>query len=69
MDVGAVVMSGLRPDDAVAAVRLARLKATRATDRVMPPDYDVDDVSIRVVNVIHSYVDFVNRRVWSRPPV
>ncbi len=69
MDVGAVVMSGLHPGDAVAAVRLARLKAERGLGRVTPPDYDVDDVSIRVVNVIHSYVDFVNRRVWSRPPV
>ena len=66
MDVGAVVMCGLERDPTVAAIHLARIKAERG-DRTVPPDYDVDDVSVRVVNAIHSYTNLVHRRVWARP--
>jgi UDP-N-acetylglucosamine 2-epimerase (non-hydrolysing) len=37
--------------------------------RRLPPDYDVDDVSTRVLRIILSYVDQVNRTVWYRSPL
>jgi UDP-N-acetylglucosamine 2-epimerase (non-hydrolysing) len=67
MDVGAVVMCSLTPDSATSAIRLARKKFEDGAPCAMPADYDVDDVSSRVANVIYSYVDFVNRRVWRCP--
>jgi UDP-N-acetylglucosamine 2-epimerase (non-hydrolysing) len=36
--------------------------------RRLPPDYDVDDVSTRVLRIILSYIDQVNRTVWHRSP-
>lgn len=36
--------------------------------RRLPPDYDVDDVSTRVLRIILSYIDQVNRTVWHRAP-
>jgi len=32
----------------------------------IPKDYDVEQVSWKIAKIIFSYVDFVNRKVWSK---
>ena len=67
MDQGTVVMCGIDPArvlDGVAAM-LARLKAPARRARIVP-DYDVDDVALKVVNAIQSYTDYVDRVVWRK---
>jgi UDP-N-acetylglucosamine 2-epimerase (non-hydrolysing) len=65
MDEAAVVMCGLKPDRVVAAVALVTAQAAdgapalRAVD-----DYAPDNVSLKVVRLILSYVDYVQRTVW-----
>lgn len=42
----------------------------RGPERRLTPlvrDYEVDNVSDKVVRIIMSYIDFVNRRVWNKP--
>jgi UDP-N-acetylglucosamine 2-epimerase (non-hydrolysing) len=67
MDEGTLVMSGLRPERVVQAITLVRdhLRPGGRAFRVVP-DYDVDNVSSKVVRIILSYVDYVNRTVWRK---
>ena len=68
MDAGTLIMSGLAKDRVLEAVRVATLQHER-NSRVMelPADYAVGQVSKRVLRVVMSYVDYVNRTVWSQP--
>jgi UDP-N-acetylglucosamine 2-epimerase (non-hydrolysing) len=67
MDEGTVIMSGTRAEGIREAVKAAteRFARTGRTWRVAP-DYDVDDVASKVVNVILGYTDYVNRTVWRK---
>jgi UDP-N-acetylglucosamine 2-epimerase (non-hydrolysing) len=65
MDVGTTVMCGLSPKRVLQAVELVRAqhKTSGRSFRIVP-DYEPDDVSRKVVRVIHSYRDYVMRTVW-----
>jgi UDP-N-acetylglucosamine 2-epimerase (non-hydrolysing) len=67
MDVGTVVMCGLRRDHVLDAIRVVTGQHDR-TRRVFPvvPDYEARPVSKQVVRVVLSYIDYVNRTVWRR---
>lgn len=64
MDVGTLVMCGLQPERVVAAVSAVTAQHEGGARFVMATDYDVDNVSRKVVRIILSYTDFVNRTVW-----
>jgi len=68
MDVGTLIMSGLKRDKVLNAVRVILSDHDR-NNRVVPPiqDYDVDLVSKKLVRIVHSYVDYVKKTVWSVP--
>ena len=68
MDVGTLVMSGLKRErvlDAVSLVTSQYSKTKRATEPVA--DYEAPAVSKQVARVVLSYVDYVNRTVWHKP--
>jgi UDP-N-acetylglucosamine 2-epimerase (non-hydrolysing) len=65
MDEGTLIMSDLLPERVVEAVRLVSDHGWRDGARFrVPPDYEADNVSRKVVRVIVSYVDYVRRTVW-----
>ncbi len=67
MDEGTVIMSGLKPIPVVRAVKAVTKDydpAKRLTRIVA--DYDVDNFSTKVVRIVLSYVDYVNRTVWKK---
>jgi UDP-N-acetylglucosamine 2-epimerase (non-hydrolysing) len=64
MDEGTVVMTGLTTDALLRAIELTCRDAE--APRRLPPDYAPDDVSRKVVRIILSYTDLVNRTVWSK---
>ena len=68
MDVGTVIMAGLKKERVLDAVRVVIAQHDR-TSRVIPPvgDYEATAVSKQLVRVVVSYVDYVNRTVWSKP--
>lgn len=68
MDVGTLIMSGLKKARVLDAVRVIIAQHDR-TRRVMQPvqDYEAGAVSKQVLRVVLSYVDYVNRTVWSKP--
>jgi UDP-N-acetylglucosamine 2-epimerase (non-hydrolysing) len=67
MDVGTLIMSGLRKERVLDAVRII-VSQHEKTKRVMQPvmDYEAGAVSKQVLRVVVSYVDYVNRTVWSK---
>ncbi|HCI14996.1 MAG TPA: UDP-N-acetylglucosamine 2-epimerase (non-hydrolyzing) [Gallionellaceae bacterium] len=68
MDVGTLIMSGLKKDSVLDAVRVIIAQHDKSK-RVMQPvqDYEAGPVSKQVLRVVLSYVDYVNRTVWSKP--
>ena len=67
MDVGAVVMAGLKPGRVIDAIRLATSipHAARLQD-MQVPDYRGRMLSTQIAVLISSYTDYVNRVVWHR---
>lgn len=67
MDQGTLIMSGLKKDSVLAAVRVITSQHQTGA-RVIPlvPDYEGGPVSLQVVRVVLSYTDYVNRTVWRK---
>lgn len=67
MDVGTLIMSGLKKDRVLDAIRVIVAQHNK-TKRVMKPvqDYESGPVSKQLLRVVMSYVDYVNRTVWSK---
>ncbi len=67
MDVGTLIMSGLKKERVLDAVRVIIAQHDK-TRRVMQPvqDYEAGAVSKQLLRIVLSYVDYVNRTVWSR---
>jgi UDP-N-acetylglucosamine 2-epimerase (non-hydrolysing) len=65
MDETTVIMSGLNKDRVIHAVDVATTHNSQDV-RVIKPvkDYEVDNVSKKVVRIILSYTDYINRTVW-----
>ena len=66
MDAGAVVMSGLQPERVLDSVRAVTGQAADGFRAQDVTDYAADSVSDKVVRLILSYTDYVNRTVWRR---
>lgn len=65
MDGGTLVMASLDPEHILDAIRCVTSEAgKRRAGRV--PDYEAEAVSSKVVRIVLSYIDYVNRVVWRR---
>lgn len=67
MDAGTLIMSGLKKDRVLDSVRVIISQHDKA-QRIMPrvKDYEATSVSKQILRVVLSYVDYVNRTVWSK---
>jgi len=67
MEEASVMMAGLNVDRVRQALGVLERQA-RGDERTLrlPADYDAPNVSEKVVRIIHSYVDYVNRIVWKK---
>lgn len=68
MDEGTLIMAGLKKERVLDAVRIVCSQHMQAA-RVIPAvaDYESPAVSKQVLRVVASYVDYINRTVWSKP--
>jgi UDP-N-acetylglucosamine 2-epimerase (non-hydrolysing) len=67
MDEGTVIMTGMEPGRVMDAISVTLERFSRSGRRSkVVADYDVDDVASKVVAVILSYTDYVNRVVWRK---
>jgi UDP-N-acetylglucosamine 2-epimerase (non-hydrolysing) len=67
MDAGTLIMSGLKKERVLDAVRIIIAQHDKSS-RVMQlvQDYEAGAVSKQLLRIVFSYVDYVNRTVWSR---
>jgi UDP-N-acetylglucosamine 2-epimerase (non-hydrolysing) len=67
MDEGTLIMCGLKKDMVLDAIDVVRSHfVEEANSFRIVQDYDVENVSKKVVRIILSYTDYVNRTVWHR---
>lgn len=67
MDEGTLIMCGLKTERVLESVAVVVKQHSSAKRRFrLVPDYDVDNVSKKVLRIILSYTDYVNRTVWRR---
>jgi UDP-N-acetylglucosamine 2-epimerase (non-hydrolysing) len=68
MDAGVLVMSGLKRDRVLDAVKLITTQFSESSKPILDvADYANSNVSKQIVRIVLSYVDYINRVVWSKP--
>ncbi|MDX9744860.1 MAG: UDP-N-acetylglucosamine 2-epimerase (non-hydrolyzing) [Arcobacteraceae bacterium] len=65
MDEGTLIMSGLKSDDIINAINIV-VDQTKENIMNIVKDYDTNNVSKKVVRIIVSYIDYINRTVWKK---
>jgi len=67
MDVGTLIMSGLKKERVLDAVEVIISQHDKGR-RVMRPvvDYEGGPVSKQILRIVLSYIDYINRTVWSK---
>ena len=67
MDETTVIMSGLNKNRIIQSVEVATKHNSHDLRLIKPvKDYEADNVSLKVLRIILSYVDYVNRTVWHK---
>lgn len=67
MDEGTVIMCGLEADRVLEAIDVSMVHASEeARPFRLIQDFDTDNVSKKVLRIIMSYTDYINRTVWHK---
>lgn len=67
MDEGTLIMSGLTSERVLEAVKVVTSQFSSEPEAIkVVPDYQGGAVSMQVVRVVLSYIDYINRTVWSK---
>lgn len=66
MDEGTLIMSGLKKDRVLEAIEIVTKQHNKNRLMKIVTDYNVDNVSKKVLRIILSYTDYVNRTVWHK---
>jgi UDP-N-acetylglucosamine 2-epimerase (non-hydrolysing) len=67
MDNGTLIMSGLEKEDIINSINIiiSQKKENRSEFNIVT-DYDIDNVSKKVIRIILSYIGYINRTVWHK---
>jgi len=67
MDAGTLIMAGLEKENVINSIDIVTSQWTEDNNVMkLVQDYDVDNVSKKVVRIIVSYIDYINRTVWKQ---
>lgn len=67
MDEGILIMCGLKADRVIQSIDIVTLQHSRVTRQFnLLEDYNTENVSKKVLRIIMSYTDYVNRTVWRK---
>ena len=65
IDAGSIVLGGIKSDEVLSALDLV-LSTSNVNSQILPVEYLVKDVSVRVIKVIQSYTSIINRVIWNK---
>ena len=66
MDEGTLIMSGIHKDRIIESIEVVVKQYNEGKIPAIIDDYNVDNVSQKVIKIIFSYIDYVNRNVWRK---
>ncbi|MDF1593980.1 MAG: UDP-N-acetylglucosamine 2-epimerase (non-hydrolyzing) [Desulfobacterales bacterium] len=67
MDEGTLIMCGLKAAQVIDAINIVTAQHDKNKRRFkLVSDYNVDNVSLKVLRIIMSYTDYINRTVWHK---
>ena len=66
MDEGTLIMSGIHKDRILESIEVVVKQYNDGKIPTIIDDYNVDNVSQKVIKIIFSYIDYVNRNVWRK---
>jgi UDP-N-acetylglucosamine 2-epimerase (non-hydrolysing) len=67
MDAGTLIMTGLKAKDIVDSINIVTGQyRSNKVEKYLVFDYDVENVSQKVVRIIMSYTDYIRRTVWKK---
>ena len=68
MDEGVLIMTGLSKERVIQSIDIVVSQNKYKKDRLIKlvEDYNVDNFSIKVVRIVVSYIDYINRTVWKK---
>jgi UDP-N-acetylglucosamine 2-epimerase (non-hydrolysing) len=67
MDEGVLIMTGLKRDLVLKSIEVVTAQfAPEKRNFKLVADYDVDNFSKKVLRIIMSYTDYINRTVWKK---
>ena len=63
VDVGSIIIGGIKRDEILNSIRVCMLTTSI---KKLPVEYEIEDVSRRVIRVIQSYTSIVNKTIWNK---
>jgi len=66
MDEGTLIMSGLKKDSVIESINITKSFDYKKRTFNLVNDYNVDNYSKKIVKIVHSYIDYVNRTIWKK---
>lgn len=64
MEKAVVTMTGLEPENILSGIDAARMQCVEQAIINPVPDYMQKDISLKVLRILLSYIDYVNKKVW-----
>jgi UDP-N-acetylglucosamine 2-epimerase len=65
IDAGSIVLGGIKKNQVLNAIRVC-LETFNKTTLTLPLEYQINDVSSRVIRIIQSYTSIVNKIIWNK---
>jgi UDP-N-acetylglucosamine 2-epimerase (non-hydrolysing) len=66
---GAVMMVGLNSERVLSAIKILATQSRGAERSIqLVNDYAVTNVSDKIVRILMSYTDYINQKIWKKPP-
>lgn len=66
LDKGTIVLGGITEQEIIQAIELTRTMWDKGGQTHLPRDYMDENVSVKVIKIIQSYVGIINKVIWGR---